>query len=164
MIAIPWSPIWPFNMTLSQERAPLAEMFTARSSTPMPVVVIKILSPLPRLTTLVSPVTNCTPASRAAAILQIAKLAPAIVTRGHVRRDEGERVLLLAAGLDGELTCIMHGNVFQRDLHNLRQGRWVAAQCLEKLLDRFVWALDFDRHSEEEFKMRPPNSSDCARL
>jgi hypothetical protein len=46
----------PLKIFVPPGRARSAAMVTARSISPMPVVVAKTLSPLPRLTTLVSPV------------------------------------------------------------------------------------------------------------
>ncbi len=82
-----------------------------------------------------------------AAVGRIAKVTPAIVAGGYVRGDEGERVLLLATGLDGKFTCILQGNFFQRDLHNLGQGGWAGPQGMEKLLDRVAGTLDFNRNA-----------------
>src|SRR5664280_2855884 len=56
----------PLRMILSPGRARSAEISTGLSITPSPVVVMNTWSPLPRLTTLVSPVTSRTPASLAA--------------------------------------------------------------------------------------------------
>src|SRR5664280_1344728 len=56
----------PLRIILSPGRARSAEISTGLSITPSPVVVMNTWSPLPRLTTLVSPVTSRIPASLAA--------------------------------------------------------------------------------------------------
>jgi hypothetical protein len=66
MIATPWSPSEPETRITSPGRARLPPSSSPSGSTPTPVVVMKMPSPLPRSTTLVSPVTTGTPASRAA--------------------------------------------------------------------------------------------------
>ena len=61
MMAVPWSPTMPETMTAS----PSLRFFGLRPgyfTKPIPAVLIYILSPLPRSTTFVSPVTTCTPA------------------------------------------------------------------------------------------------------
>ena len=65
MMAIPWSPIDPDRITLSPGAMFAPEIFTPDGIFPIPAVLMYSLSTLPRLTTLVSPVTICTPASRA---------------------------------------------------------------------------------------------------
>ena len=64
--ATPWSPMVPDSRITSPTRAlrPLTD--TPGGSTPTPVVLMNTPSPLPFSTTLVSPVTTGTPASRAA--------------------------------------------------------------------------------------------------
>ena len=69
MIATPWSPIVPLTRMRSPGRARSPEICTPVGTTPTPVVVMKTPSPLPFSTTLVSPVTTGTPASRDAAAI-----------------------------------------------------------------------------------------------
>ena len=66
MIAEPCSPIGPDTMIRSPGRSPAVDSSARGSSTPTPVVQTYILSAWPRSTTLVSPVTICTPAASAA--------------------------------------------------------------------------------------------------
>ncbi len=63
MIATPWSPIVPETTMRSPGRAARIESDRPSGTTPMPEVVMKTWSPLPRSTTLVSPATSATPAS-----------------------------------------------------------------------------------------------------
>ena len=66
MIATPWSPIVPETKIASPARTRAPPSSTPSGNTPTPVVVMKMPSPLPRSTTLVSPVTTGTPAALAA--------------------------------------------------------------------------------------------------
>ena len=65
-IATPWSPIGPESSTASPGRTLRDDRSTPGGTMPMPEVLTKILSPLPRPTTFVSPVTIRTPARSAA--------------------------------------------------------------------------------------------------
>ncbi len=67
MMVMPWSPIVPLTSTRSPGRArsPLGTVMPW-GTTPTPEVLMNTPSPLPRSTTLVSPVTIGTPAARAA--------------------------------------------------------------------------------------------------
>ena len=69
MIATPWSPSEPETSTLSPGRARSPRTSTPSRTTPTPVVVMNTPSPLPCSTTLVSPVTTGTPASRDASAM-----------------------------------------------------------------------------------------------
>jgi hypothetical protein len=69
-MAMPWSPMLPERRMAWPGRARWAEISTPSGTTPIPVVVMKTPSPLPFSTTLVSPVTTGTPASRAAAAME----------------------------------------------------------------------------------------------
>jgi len=69
MMVIPWSPTGPETITASPGCAVETDRCTGRSSTPIPAVFTKQASALPRCTTLVSPVTICTPARSAAAAI-----------------------------------------------------------------------------------------------
>ena len=66
MIATPCSPIGPDSRTASPGRARSAPSATPSGTTPMPAVLTNSRSAAPRPTTLVSPVTTCTPAAVAA--------------------------------------------------------------------------------------------------
>jgi fused signal recognition particle receptor len=68
--AMPWSPSVPETSTTSPGRALAPPIWRPGGTTPTPVVLMKTPSPLPRSTTLVSPVTMGTPASRAAAAIE----------------------------------------------------------------------------------------------
>ena len=68
--AMPWSPMVPETMMRSPGRARSPEICRPCATTPTPVVVMKTPSPLPASTTLVSPVTMGTPASRAASAIE----------------------------------------------------------------------------------------------
>jgi hypothetical protein len=70
MIATPWSPRQPLTRMRSPGRARSPEISIPSGTTPTPVVVMNTPSPLPRSTTLVSPVTIGTPAARAAAAIE----------------------------------------------------------------------------------------------
>ena len=67
--ATPWSPMVPESSTTSPGRALRPEMWMPGATTPTQLVLMNTPSPLPRSTTLVSPVTTGTPASRAAAAM-----------------------------------------------------------------------------------------------
>ena len=99
------------QMIASPGRARSPEMSTPSGTTPMPVVVMKTPSPLPFSTTLVSPVTIGTPASRAAA--------------RHAGNDAfqiGERKPLLQdeAGREVERPRARHGDVVDGAVHRER--------------------------------------------
>ncbi len=68
--AMPWSPIVPETTMRSPGRARSPEISSPAGTTPTPVVVMKTPSPFPASTTLVSPVTIGTPASRAARAIE----------------------------------------------------------------------------------------------
>ena len=63
MMAMPWSPSVPETRMRSPGRAARIDSDRPSGTMPMPEVVMKTWSPLPRSTTLVSPVTSATPAS-----------------------------------------------------------------------------------------------------
>lgn len=63
-MAMPCSPISPLTITTSPGRAFCGAMFTPSGISPKPLVLIKMPSPCPLSTTLVSPVTSETPAVR----------------------------------------------------------------------------------------------------
>ena len=62
MIVMPWSPMVPLSSTTSPGRARSPAISTPGGTRPTPAVLMNSLSALPRSTTLVSPVTICTPA------------------------------------------------------------------------------------------------------
>lgn len=64
--AIPCSPISPLTSTISPGRARWGRMSTPSGTSPMPAVLMKMPSPCPVSTTLVSPVTSRTSAASAA--------------------------------------------------------------------------------------------------
>ena len=66
MMVMPWSPSVPVTSTASPGWQSWPPSFTPGASTPTPLVLMKMPSPCPRFTTLVSPVTTRTPASSAA--------------------------------------------------------------------------------------------------
>ena len=66
VIAAPWSPRNPFTSTTSPGRSRSAEGEMPSGTQPTPAVLMNSLSALPLGTTLVSPVTICTPAAAAA--------------------------------------------------------------------------------------------------
>src|SRR5215217_74704 len=69
MIAVPCSPIEPDSRIRSPGRIAAGDRWARGSRLPTPVVHTYIPSALPRSTTLVSPVTTCTPAACAAAAI-----------------------------------------------------------------------------------------------
>lgn len=68
--ATPWSPSVPLTTSASPARMRCTPRSTPAGTAPMPAVVMKTPSPLPRSTTLVSPATTATPAARAAAAIE----------------------------------------------------------------------------------------------
>ena len=66
MTVAPWSPIGPETITLSPGRALATDKRARGCTSPMPLVLMKHPSALPRCTTLVSPVTIWVPAAPAA--------------------------------------------------------------------------------------------------
>ncbi len=68
-MATAWSPMPPLRMTASPSRTAAEPSSWATTISPTPVVVMKSPSAAPRSTTLVSPVTIGTPASRAVAAM-----------------------------------------------------------------------------------------------
>ena len=64
--ATPWTPMSPLTITTSPGRARSGRMSTLAGTTPIPAVLMYTPSPWPDSTTLVSPVTTCTPARAAA--------------------------------------------------------------------------------------------------
>jgi hypothetical protein len=115
MIATPWSPSVPETRITSPGRARLAPEFTPSGSTPTPVVVMKTPSPLPRSTTLVSPVTTGTPASFAARAMD------------STMREVGQRKAFFEDEAGGKIQRLRahHGDVVDRAMH--RQAADVAA-------------------------------------
>jgi len=70
-MAIPCCAINPLTIILSPIFILFVEIFALGCTSPNPVVLIKILSPLPRSTTLVSPVIICTPQMSAAVFMEV---------------------------------------------------------------------------------------------
>ena len=68
-IVAPWSPSVPLTITTSPGLALVPQMSTPGGISPIPAVLMNSLSAAPWLTTLVSPVTTSTPASRAASAI-----------------------------------------------------------------------------------------------
>ncbi len=69
MMAMPWAARGPLSKMRSPSSMRSVRMSAAGWTVPMPVVLMNILSPLPRSTTLVSPVTTCTPAAAQACLM-----------------------------------------------------------------------------------------------
>ena len=83
-------------------------MFTPFSITPMPVVVINIWSPLPRFTTLVSPVTNSY-SGLCSRCTHGFHHTPQVVDRQPFFEDESSREIQRA--------CAAHGQIVHRAMH-----------------------------------------------
>ena len=91
--------------------------------TPMPVVVMKIWSPLPRLTTFVSPVTNCTPASRGGGAHRLDHAAQVLdgqalfenERRGEIERARSAHGEIVHRAVDGEAADVAAGKEDRRD-------------------------------------------------
>jgi hypothetical protein len=66
MMAIPWRPRSPLTSTASPGTTRVGEISIPGGTRPTPAVLMKMPSPLPRSTTLVSPVMIRTPAACAA--------------------------------------------------------------------------------------------------
>jgi hypothetical protein len=100
MTAMPWSAIVP--LTISNRRVERLGMKLNLPAAPTPAVVIKIPSPWPRPTTLVSPVTTQTPASAAVAAMEsrISSRSDALESFGE---DEAQRDSQRFGATDGQI-------------------------------------------------------------
>ena len=129
MIATPWSPIVPLTRIASPGRARSPPMSTPSGTTPTPVVVMKTPSPLPCSTTLVSPVTIGTPASRdAAAIdsddaLQVRQRKSLLEheRRGEIERARARHRDVVDRAVDGEAADVA---ARERTAATRRARRW----------------------------------------
>ena len=101
-MAMPCTAMEPLRMILSPGRARLGSMFTPFGTTPMPDVLMKILSALPRSTTFVSPVTSVTPAASAASRIDCTTRRE-IVHRQAFLEDEADREMQRARAAHGEI-------------------------------------------------------------
>ena len=124
MIAEPCSPIGPDTMIRSPGRRPAVDSSARGSSTPTPVVQTYILSAWPRSTTLVSPVTICTPAASAAP----------------------RRRLDLGAQLVGRQALLEHEREAQRQRPRARHGQVVHGAVHGQLADRAAGEADRPHH------------------
>ena len=123
MIAMPWSPMVPLKRILSPGRARSAEIRTELSTMPNPVVVMKILSPLPRFTTFVSPVTSSTPASFVAALIDLTTRYRSSVAnpssknkcRGNVERLRSAHGQVVNRAVNGQIADIAAGKKNRRN-------------------------------------------------
>ena len=91
MMAIPWVAMGPLTRMASPGRARFGSITTPSSKTPIPVVLMKIPSPLPRSTTFVSPVTMRTPDSSAAARMAVTMVQSCSIGNPSSRMNPTER-------------------------------------------------------------------------
>ena len=110
-MATPWSPIGPESSTTSPGRTLRDDRSTPGGTMPMPEVLMKILSPLPRPTTFVSPVTIRTPA-RSAACRADSTTRRRSPSGQPLLEDEGERQRERLRAADGEVVHrAVHGQL-----------------------------------------------------
>ena len=122
MMAMPCSAISPLSrITTSPGRARAGAISTPSGTSPMPVVLMNMPSPLPRSTTLVSPVTIGTPAPPRGRPHGLHD-APQVVHGQALLEDE--------AGRQGQRPRPAHGQVVDRAVH--RQRADVAAREEER--------------------------------
>ena len=135
-IAAPWSPSRPLTSTASPGRARSAPRSTPSRITPMPVVVRKSLSQAPLCTTLVSPVTMATPASRAVAAIEAAICAQQVDRHallddrgaGEIERDCAADREVVDRAADRELADVAAGKEQRIDDEGIGgEGKPVAA-------------------------------------
>ncbi len=135
-------------------------MFTGLSIKPMPVVEMKILSPLPRLTTLVSPVTSCTPASLAAALIEstmrrrssVASPSSRMKAAAEIERTRAAHRQIVHRAVDREPANIAAGEEDGRNHERIgREGEARTVDLEHRLIVELVQQRIAERRQEHLF-------------